>query len=655
MSRVLLVTQSTRSIGEFRRPWVRALYRKYVDRYRRVVASAAARLAPGSQVTLLAARGLVDESSLPAGVSVRYYDEESYKVDSRELAGLTRQFVSNWWLAPEREPSLLYRGVWLPDLLSVAKGILLRLEVVEPLGIIERVFGEVGPKEIVLLAGSSTPERLAGLLAESRGVPVRVAARHFLQAHAYGAAFRALFPREERLRLRAVLDYARRELVPTASPAGEGILFVTCRPRHHYLVDPLAMAVRSGGVQARVIAPPSREPEMDARLEALSRAGVPCQYHMDYLPRRDAVGLVRRYRPILRQVWRRIGDSPEFVARLTWKGVPLSKVARPFVRDSVERSLLAGLLFQEAAFRALDALQPSAVVITSNRRYAERAMALAARERRIPCLLFSGTLVPGRDQSSLFDIGDRILVIGDHLREALVTEEGVPPGRIAVVGDPRSNAARMVPRERLRQEVYTHFGLAPDRPLLVLVSKYVSLLFSVQEKEALYRTVLAATRRPGGPHVVVKVHPNEDLSLLRQQVSAWGWPDAILTQDYDIHRLFGAADAAIMVTSMAGIEAMAMGCPVVAVQKPGKDYEGEYMPPYVGEGVAERVDMGDPAALAETLGWLLSDTEARDALVERGRKFAARYIHPLEGRLVDRLLAIVAEVRSEIQGGNPGA
>src|SRR3989441_2441156 len=36
---------------------------------------------------------------------------------------------------------------------------------------------------------------------------------------------------------------------------------------------------------------------------------------------------------------------------------------------------------------------------------------------------------------------------------------------------------------------------------------------------------------------------------LRRQISEWGWPDARLTKEYDIHRLFGAADAAVMVTS----------------------------------------------------------------------------------------------------------
>lgn len=653
MSGILVVTQASRSLGEFRRPWVRLLYRKYVQGYRRAVAAVAARLARVDRLTLLSARELAEESALPPDVKIRYYDAESYGVDSDELSRLARHLASGWCSGPGSEPHLRYRGIWLPELLSIARGIVLRLEVVEPLGVVEKVFGETEPQRIVLLSGTSIPERLARLLAEREGLPVEVATPRLLSARLHGMVHRTLLHREERLRLNAFVNHPRVQR-PAAPVSGDPrIVFVTCRPRHHYVVDPLVAALRSAGVEAGVVAAPTTEPEFTGRLEALGRAGVPWSYLSDYLPRADAIALVRRYRPIFREVWRRLDRDAGLATRLVWKRIPLAGITRPFLRDSVERSLLTALLCQEAAFRALDALRPSAVIVTSNRRYAERAMALAARERRTPCLVFSNTLVPGRDRSALFDIGDRVLVIGEHLRDQLVREEGVDSKRIAVVGDPRSNAARLVPPARLREEVLRDFGLTPDRPLLVLVSKYVSLLFSAPEKEAFYRTVLAATRPPGGPHVIVKAHPNEDLSLLRRQVSAWGWPDAILTREYDIHRLFGAADAAIMVTSMAGIEAMAMGCPVVAVQTPGKDFEGGYMPPYVTERAVERVDTGDPTALAATLRRLLTDAEARAALVERGQAFAARYVHPVDGNLADRLLAGVNEVRREIGGDGP--
>jgi CDP-glycerol glycerophosphotransferase (TagB/SpsB family) len=221
-----------------------------------------------------------------------------------------------------------------------------------------------------------------------------------------------------------------------------------------------------------------------------------------------------------------------------------------------------------------------------------------------------------------------------------------------VVGDPRSNAARLVPRTELRRAVADDFGLDPARPLIIFVSKYVSFLFSAVEKEAYYGTVRDGLQRSAArPQVILKVHPNEDIGLVRRQARQWGWSDVPITQEYDIHRLFAVADAAIMVTSMAGVEAMALACPVIAVQRTDKDYEGGYMFPYVSEGVVERVDIGDPAGLASCIDRVLSDPRARAALVERGFAFSARYIHPVDGALASRFLAVVEEIRRERSRG----
>jgi glycosyltransferase involved in cell wall biosynthesis len=510
-------------------------------------------------------------------------------------------------------------------------------------GVLEQVLDEVKPEQIRLLSGASVPERLARLLARGRDIPVGVAGVRLLP-HVFARAYAALFPREERLRLRALLDQTRRD-APTL-PAGEGrrFLFITCRTRHHFVVDPLVEAVRTAGAKACVIASSDEDPEFNSRVDGLLGSGVPAGFAMDYLPREERAALVRRYRPVLRRVWRGVNSDPDLSARLDWHGVSLLPVLRPFLRSAVEQSLLTALLHQEAAFRTFDVLRPDAVLITSDRRYAERAAALVARARGIPSVLCSGTLILSRDRINAFDVGDRIVVIGEHLRQSLIHEEGIEPGRVSVIGDPRSNAARLVPTAHLREEVRRDFGLAPGRPLIVLVSKYVSLLFSAPEREALIRTMCGAARQLPGVDVVVKVHPNEDLGRLRQQVVEWEWPEAILTKDYDIHRLFAAADAAVMVTSMAGLEAMALGCPVVAVQTVGKDFEGVYMPPYVSAGSVPRVDLGDPAGLAASLRRLLDDPENRAAVIERAPCVFRALCPSVDGRLAERLLALTDDI-----------
>jgi len=215
-----------------------------------------------------------------------------------------------------------------------------------------------------------------------------------------------------------------------------------------------------------------------------------------------------------------------------------------------------------------------------------------------------------------------------------------------VLGDPRSDEVRRIRPEALRAEVFAKFNLDPKRPLVVMVSKYVSLLFSHSEKQAFYRTVRDATRTLGDVNVIIKPHPNhEPRDVLQKDLQSLGWSEITLAHgDDDIQRLFGAAAVALMVTSMAGIEAMALGCPVVAVQTPAKDFEGPGMPPYVSAGAVERVDAGDAEGLTRTLRRLLDDPAARAKLAERGRAFAASYVHPVDGALGERLEALVTEL-----------
>src|SRR5262249_41008613 len=115
MSRVLLVTQSTRSMGEFRRPWVRALHGRYVRRFRRELDKVVARLAPEGEVTVLTSRELVDPEAMPATVTLRYFDDESFQVTAETVGDVTDHLESAIWPERGRELALDYRGVWLPD------------------------------------------------------------------------------------------------------------------------------------------------------------------------------------------------------------------------------------------------------------------------------------------------------------------------------------------------------------------------------------------------------------------------------------------------------------------------------------------------------------------------------------------------------------
>jgi len=233
VSRVLLVTQQPRGFGEFRKPLVRSIYRRYVQRYRRQVTKAAAALAADHDLTILAERGLLDSDRLPPHVTVRYYDEESLKVRAREFGRRNERLLKGLWPDPETSPELSCHGVWLPDLLRLVRGLVLSLEVSEPVAIAEQVMDETRPERVVLVSGASILERAARLIARARNVPVTVAAPWFLAARAYARFWRQLQIRDDKLRIRELVRFPRVAPARSGSPR---IVFVTCRPRHHFVV-----------------------------------------------------------------------------------------------------------------------------------------------------------------------------------------------------------------------------------------------------------------------------------------------------------------------------------------------------------------------------------------------------------------------------------
>ena len=628
MSGVLVVTEAPRSAGGYRRGWVRNLYERYVPRYRRLVTRACER-AGQSEATLLAGRELVDERALPGHVVCRYYDDETIRGDD-SLAKRTREVFESWWPARDAAPDLTVEGIWLPDVMSVGKALLIRLEVMEYVSIVERVLSDAKPDRIVLVTGASLVERVARALANERGIPIRAGA-WFPPARMLALAERRLRYREEHRALDQLLNHQRDPVAPSPTR----YLFSVSHARHFMMVNPLAQALRARGFECRVVGSTRENAQLEAPLRRLEReAGVPGSYFMDYLPRRDAIRLAGRLGAVRRRLRRAPAGAPS----------PLDRVLARYRRYARIWTLATARLYLAAAFRILDAHCPTAVVITSDRRMSEQALARAARARGIPTLLYWGGAILGRERIDLFDAADRLLVFGEHIRKALA-QRGIDESRVVMMGDPRADAARRVSLRELRSRVVTDLGLVAGRPIVVLVSKYESFIFSAAEKDALYRAARDAMRSLNDVNVVVKAHPNEDKAALAQMLAALDWPEAVVTQTYDIHHLFRAADVALMVTSMAGIEAMDHGCPVVAIQPAGKNFEGNGMPRYVTDGAVELVTADDVDGLARAVRHLLTDPAAHAALAARGRAFAAQYVRPVDGALADRIDAEVTALR----------
>jgi glycosyltransferase involved in cell wall biosynthesis len=209
---------------------------------------------------------------------------------------------------------------------------------------------------------------------------------------------------------------------------------------------------------------------------------------------------------------------------------------------------------------------------------------------------------------------DRVAAVGEAVRQALIANEGLPPGRVEVVYN-GVNLAPFAAAAPDRVAVRREMGVGPDD----LVVLQVARLDYLKDHATAVRTLAHLVRqRPDARLVLVGEGP--ELDKIREQARQAGLTDhlRLLGLRNDVARLLSAADVFLLTSISEGIpltliEAMAAGLPVVATQVGG-----------VGEVVEGGVTgllapSGDDAALAGHVLRLAGDRGLAGQMGERGR------------------------------------
>jgi glycosyltransferase involved in cell wall biosynthesis len=214
---------------------------------------------------------------------------------------------------------------------------------------------------------------------------------------------------------------------------------------------------------------------------------------------------------------------------------------------------------------------------------------------------------------------DRVMAVGEAVRQALIHNEGIAPKRVEVIynGIPLERfAARLTASERAA--VRAEIGVEPDDLVVIQVAR----LDYLKDHATAIRTIeRVAGRWPTARLVLVGDGPERGKieDLVRQR--AMGENVRLLGQRADIPRLLAASDIVLLTSISEGIpltliEAMAAGRPVVSTG--------------VG-GVAEVVvdgqtgllaPAGDDETLAEHILRLADDPGRRDRMRRSGRRRA---------------------------------
>ncbi len=210
--------------------------------------------------------------------------------------------------------------------------------------------------------------------------------------------------------------------------------------------------------------------------------------------------------------------------------------------------------------------------------------------------------------------GDRVVAVGEGVKRALIANEGLPAGRIAVIYNgvdlaPYAAAPDVAAADR-RAAVRAEFDVPDD----VFLALQVARLDPIKDHATAVRAV-AAANCGGGPAVRLLIVGDGPERGQIEEVIADERAGAHVTLAglrRDVPRLWAAADAGLLTSLSEGIpltviEAMAAGRPVVATDVGGLR---EVLGGPGEEPCGVLADAGDAAALGAALRTLADDSSA---------------------------------------------
>lgn len=209
---------------------------------------------------------------------------------------------------------------------------------------------------------------------------------------------------------------------------------------------------------------------------------------------------------------------------------------------------------------------------------------------------------------------DRVVAVGESVRQALIDNEGIPGSRVQVI----YNGVRLddfSASAALRSATRAELGIAPDAPVAILVAR---LDYLKDHATALRTAERVAAVLPAFRLLLVGEGPEQ--GKIEREIAARGLAGRVtmLGRRSDVRRLLAAADVFSMTSISEGIpvtliEAMGACLPVVATRVGGV---GEVV---VHESTGLLAPAGDDASLAAALVRVLTDAALRRRFGQAGR------------------------------------
>ena len=325
-------------------------------------------------------------------------------------------------------------------------------------------------------------------------------------------------------------------------------------------------------------------------------------------------------------------SSKGFKENMSFEGMPLDEIFDAEIQRFVGREWPEFAVLIKKIRALFAKRRPGAVLLWTDFEAFERICTLAAKQQKIPSIVAQHgifeTETENNDRKWITGftpmLADRIFVWGNFFRKEL-EKEGVPSQSIAVTGTPKFDFLKG--KQFRPTEFRKKISVKESEALVTLIMSSEPYMQS-----RMIDMAFKASKNFPKCRFAVKVHPSEAKEKYVKMAEKLG-KSAIVLQAEDLYELMNASELVVVHASTVGIEAAALGRPVVIMTKK-RDHAAAY-PKGCGLSFVE-TQQGFEKALAEK------------SLPKKGflRNFAFR----LDGKAGKRIAGLVKEAVLEKKG-----
>ncbi|MFC2036465.1 CDP-glycerol glycerophosphotransferase family protein [Chloroflexota bacterium] len=286
----------------------------------------------------------------------------------------------------------------------------------------------------------------------------------------------------------------------------------------------------------------------------------------------------------------------------------------------------------EVTRKVIQKEHPHLLVVTDETGLLGKAVAVQGRKWDIPTLNVQHGV---RTDSPWIDdqLFDHFAVFGPSSSKVFV-QRGNTPSMFVSTGSARYD--RLFRREGIkpRQQVIAELGLDSSQPIVTFASQRAWGRMTPAVKRETLLALLRACQK-SGVQIVVKLRHSQDDYIPVEATREPGWESVCVTADYDLYDLLDASAVVVTVYSTVGMEAVALGKPLLIINLTGQPDAI----PYVQEGVA--AGAYQPDQVGPALQLLLNTGQPSPGWAQCRQDFIRRHLTSDDGCSAERIARLI--------------